>query len=79
VICEEMLNFSTVANMVCVKMMAKAIITAIEHRPPFADLNSGFYRYLSSSVVLNRSQTVTIYVVFFRALLNVLPIINDIK
>jgi len=49
--------------------MAKANMTAIEHNPPLADLNSGFYLYLSSSMVLNKSQIVINYFVFFKILL----------
>jgi hypothetical protein len=54
-----MKDLAKVLRMVWVKMMVNPMRTAMEHSPPLADLNSGFYLYLSNSVVLKRSQAVT--------------------
>ena len=52
--------------MVCVKMIMKAIMTAMLQRPPFADLNSGFSLYRKSYVVLNRSHAVTPFLIVLK-------------
>ena len=70
-----MLTLSKVFKIVCVKIIEKAMMTAMEQIPPLADLYYGFYLYLMSSVVLKRSHILTKSLVFLKALLKLFPTI----